>query len=586
MSPPIPISQLFTPSTRPQWLTTLLNNAAALGLETTSWQSGGQALTIVQLVANMLASGDAFVSGIAQAGFLDYAATGTVSYVTPDGVSVTSPVTPDPSIPAQNPNGQLGWLDALASSVYNVTRIGAMAASGLIAIANASGNTYGPYTAGSYHVANPDTAATYKNVNALTINPGAFVGGGISAASNTTPIQITTNSAHGRSTGDVVFVSGVLGNTAANGFFTITVTSGTQFKLNGSTGSGAYTSGGTVLVCQTATFIADVAGPGGTSGTGQIGQPITSAQGVSVSNLGPFVGAPWESNVDLAARCRAKLQALSPNGPGGAYDFFARSALSLLAAGTLTPSSTPGAPYNMSAPITRVETQSNPVTGVVNVIVANDAGPVGGCANLQVTGASNSTPIAITTTSAHGLSTGQSAIVKGVLGNTNANGTWTTVTVTGPTTFTLDGSVGNGSYAGGGVVDGGDLGGVDAVIQANVVPDSVTASVQSASTWNVAIVATVVVPQSQVAAYTAAAQAAVALFDKSLSIGGTNNGTGGFLPYLDVAGLLWAAGALNGQLSYVVSIPNLTVNGAKVDAAYPTAQSVAVLALTLTVQGV
>ncbi len=68
----------------------------------------------------------------------------------------------------------------------------------------------------------------------------------ISGATNATPIVITTTAAHLSVTGDTVEVSGVGGNTAAIGVWQITRISGTTFSLNGSVGSGAYTSGGTV----------------------------------------------------------------------------------------------------------------------------------------------------------------------------------------------------------------------------------------------------------------------------------------------------------------------------------------------------
>lgn len=67
----------------------------------------------------------------------------------------------------------------------------------------------------------------------------------ISAATNATPIAITST-AHGLSTGDTVVITGVGGNTAANGTWEVTVTSANAFTLDGSTGNGAYTSGGTV----------------------------------------------------------------------------------------------------------------------------------------------------------------------------------------------------------------------------------------------------------------------------------------------------------------------------------------------------
>ncbi len=71
------------------------------------------------------------------------------------------------------------------------------------------------------------------------------VTGSVTGASNAGPIVITTGTTTGLVTGDSVTVGGVNGNTAANGTFTITVLNSTQFQLNGTTGNGAYTSGGT-----------------------------------------------------------------------------------------------------------------------------------------------------------------------------------------------------------------------------------------------------------------------------------------------------------------------------------------------------
>lgn len=68
----------------------------------------------------------------------------------------------------------------------------------------------------------------------------------VTGATNATPIVVTAVG-HGRATGEVVQVAGVLGNTAANGTWTITVTGANTFSLTGSVGNGAYTSGGSVL---------------------------------------------------------------------------------------------------------------------------------------------------------------------------------------------------------------------------------------------------------------------------------------------------------------------------------------------------
>jgi hypothetical protein len=65
----------------------------------------------------------------------------------------------------------------------------------------------------------------------------------ITAATNATPIAITA-AAHGFLTGDSVRVTGVLGNTAANGLWTVTKVDANTFTLTGSVGNGAWTSGG------------------------------------------------------------------------------------------------------------------------------------------------------------------------------------------------------------------------------------------------------------------------------------------------------------------------------------------------------
>lgn len=65
----------------------------------------------------------------------------------------------------------------------------------------------------------------------------------ITAASNATPIVLDL--ANSLSNGDIIEVTGVLGNTAANGTFEVASVSGTQATLVGSDGNGAYTSGGT-----------------------------------------------------------------------------------------------------------------------------------------------------------------------------------------------------------------------------------------------------------------------------------------------------------------------------------------------------
>lgn len=94
---------------------------------------------------------------------------------------------------------------------------------------------------------------TRSSTTNVSVTPNAFA---VTAATNESPIKITTSTsnpggptAHGLATGDHVTISGVEGNTGANGNWTVTVTSATQFTLDGSSGNGNYTGGGIVQVC-------------------------------------------------------------------------------------------------------------------------------------------------------------------------------------------------------------------------------------------------------------------------------------------------------------------------------------------------
>ena len=571
------ISDLFTPAvsgvtTDPNatpadgsWLAQILANATTLQLQTTAWQPGGVERTINAIMAVLFSQSDVIVSTMAQGGFLDFAASGTVSYVALNGETVTAYVSPDPSIPEQNPDGKTTWLDILADSVYAVTRTPARAASGTMVFANTQGTPYGPYDVGTFHVANPTTNASYSNSASLTIAAQTLVGTKIDDATNASPITITTHTAHGLSTGQYVQIADVAGNTAANGVWEITVLSTTTFQLLGSTGNDSWmTSTGTVNVCTSGTFAADVAGTSGTSAARAITELVNSLTGVACTNLTAFFGVNWESNTALADRCRLRLQSLSPNGPHGAYEYFAKSAIDLLAAET--------PPVILSDAINRVLVQSSIINGTVTTTIANENGNVSGVTNLQVSDATATSPIEIQTASNHGLLTGDFVTISGVLGNTAANGTWA-ITVTGLDTFTLDGSTYSGTFSGGGVVEGGDLGQVDKIIQANCVPDDTTAITQSAVAFNVAVVATVTLPQAYATQYATAIQVAFASYFKGLPIGGS----GGVVEYDNIIGILYATAAGLGVSPGQMTSSGVTLNGGTSNLSYPGATYVAVL---------
>lgn len=71
---------------------------------------------------------------------------------------------------------------------------------------------------------------------------------------------------------------------------------------------------------------------------------------------------------------------------------------------------------------------------------------------IPISNATNTAPIVITTTIPHGWQTGFQVNIQGVTGNTNANASDITITVTGPSSFSLNGVNGNGAYVNGGTV--------------------------------------------------------------------------------------------------------------------------------------
>lgn len=450
------LAAINQPPTPDQWNDAEIGVANTLGLPTTSWQAGQPERTIFAVVANVMAQADVGASIAIQGGYLDFAASGTVTYVDATGTAQTIYVTPDPSIPAQNPTGQLGWLDVLADSVYNVQRILVAPASGTEALVNTSVSTYGPFAAGGYHVAQPGLPSkpTYSNKASLTIPPSTIVGGSIVSIGNSSGvILVTTASAHGLSTGAVVFILGADPTTSANGAWIVTVASGSSFSLTSSTYAASSGALGTVYSPTVDAFAADVGGTGSTAVTNNlVTTPVTSLIGVSVGNVGQWLGSDTESNLALANRCRLKLGSISNGGPSAAYVFFALSAQSY------TPLLNPPLTGRPSAPITRAISALDITTGTVTTTIANSAGPPSGASYPQ------------------------------------------------PGTPPPD--------------DGGDVYAVGAVIQAYAVPLGTRSIVQAATGISITVAITAYVPVASIAAATSVIQLAVPLYFAALPVGG------------------------------------------------------------------
>jgi len=368
------LPQLTAPVSAAQWNDFLLATATKLGISATDWEDGAPTRTTFAVFANALMIQDVDASLIAQSGFIDYAAFGSVTYTDVDGNTVTIKVTPDPSNIVENPTGALGALDVLADAVYDVQRRIKTAAGGVLAILNLAAGTFGPFAAGTYHAAQPGVASapTYSNTASLTIPPSATVGNVTGTANNAGAVKLTITG-HGFMTGDVIAVVGVLGTTAANGTWSVTVNDANHVTLDGSAYAGAYTGGGIAYAPTLAAFTADAAGTASNAAARTIVQAVTSIVGVSVANPAAWVGTDTETNAQVASRCRLKLSALSPGGPTGAYDYFA------IVAQDLAPGLTPPLTGRPSQPITKTKTSADRTTGTVTTTIANAAGaPTGG----------------------------------------------------------------------------------------------------------------------------------------------------------------------------------------------------------------
>lgn len=561
------------------WLGIMLTVASSLGLPTTSWQSGAPELTIFATEAVTCQQTDVQISIIAQGGFGQTAASGSVTFVTLQGVTVTTPVTPDPSNPSQNPTGALGWLDVWGQSNYNTTRLAAQAASGPVAIANVGANTPGPYASGTYHLANTTTGATYSNAASVTIPPSAIAGsGGVIAGVTVGPLFtiIQTQSAHGLTPGQSVYVqlptsSGVTifasGNpVAGSGFALVVATTTTTFQI-AVPSTGAWTSGGTVYLCTVATMTADPGyiGLPGSAAPGAVTTTITQNANVFCDNLLAWTGTNWESNAAYLARTLLSLASHSPNGPSQAYVYYAQTAQQFLSAEVN--------PYTLTNGPVQAFEFANPQTGIVTTVVGSatpasttlGANVTPGCAQNPIAGVTAANPAVITTQNAHGLTSGMSvtlsfpsgaaplALISALTGSFVA-------TVTGANTFSVPvNTTALGAWVAGGTVEGGDLGAIDGLLQANVVPDGTLAVTESALALPIQVTATVVVPQAYVNAYQLSVGVLLQALISSYAIGG-NSGSPG-VAYNDVIGALEEAGVVAiGQVSYVRAITSLVVS--------------------------
>lgn len=352
-------------------------------------------------------------------------------------------------------------------------------------------------------------------------------------------------------------------------------------------GQPTYSNSSTVTVlANTTTTVAIVAdagfpGPSGNIPQGTVLVLVTTLVGVTVSPLGSAASATsQETNALLLKRCQNKLGSLSPNGPSQAYQYVVTSLPtpgSQLPDGSTWTGPTALNPYGVRTAIDRSQTVLNTGAGVVDVYVANASGAPEGCVQAAISSVTNASPPIVSTTPTHGLSDGDFAIIKGVVGSTGVNNSisgvvaWYVKVNNAHSVYLYEDAGLNvpapapGVYTSGGTLDGGDVGMCDAAVQAQVVPDGTTAIVAAATVATVPFACTVYIKAnsslSDSQAIANITDAVIAYFS-TVPVGGIvgiEGGSTGVIPWSEV--LIQIAAANPGT----VSVGILLLNGVVAD---------------------
>jgi hypothetical protein len=307
----------------------------------------------------------------------------------------------------------------------------------------------------------------------------------ITGASNVmgAPIAITTAAPHSYTTGQQVSIVGVLGNTAANGTFTITLIDANTFSLDGTAGNGdvneSYAGGGLIISADTNQNIQTLVVASletATSSTANVVTQVLARTGVlpldpdtidqivrQTPNVDPTQFPTLIDAFTSVAKAAALFTALKVT--NAEFTFLAQNAATFgwLDLGALPVNPASVSPYTqleallMALRLNRRQPARFPRLFDIlgqwlqpNALPADLPTAIGG-PTITITAATNDSPIAVTTAAPHGLQSGEQMTISGVAGNRAANGTFR-ITVADNFKFTLDDTRGNGVYTGGGTV--------------------------------------------------------------------------------------------------------------------------------------
>lgn len=351
----VSLASLMTAETKATIYAKGLLLATTLGLPVTSWQTGDPTRSLYHHLAEVLSNLESRIVGFIQAGFLDYA-------------GATEPAS--------------SWLVLLADQVYGYTADEATSATPTITLSNAGGGEY-PFAVGEVVARSSVSGKTFHNTST-----GVLGSGPLSCTFQDAGDTVTRNG-HGLANGDAIqFVAittttGIstlttyyVVNQAANTFQVSATIGGAALPLT-TNGTGTY---GSVLELD---MVADEAGAESSVAVDEVDELVTTFLGVSIAASTAASATDAESAASIVLGCRAKLGALSPNGPADAYESVATDATKT---GTTA--------------ITKATVVADSATGDVTIYVA---GPSGGVAAGDVNDAQDAietwaTPLCITPT--------------------------------------------------------------------------------------------------------------------------------------------------------------------------------------------
>lgn len=257
--------------------------------------------------------------------------------------------------------------------------------------------------------------------NGVSVLPSVTRSGLVERLLDTNPVTITSTN-HGLTTGTQIMLQGIVNddpsiNHPANGLHTITRIDNNRFRVdlvNGLAPGVLYAGGGAWYVPE---FRSDGTIRGLVTVDMQASIPQGTIRAATNANPGPIVITSPNHGLTTGQRVRVS----NVNGNTAA---------------------------NGVQKVTVIDADTFSLDATVGNGVYDTSAGFGTWTGNVITGASNNAPILITSPG-HGLQTGEEIRVTGILGNSAANGTFK-VSVVDANTFRLDGSIGNGTYGGGG----------------------------------------------------------------------------------------------------------------------------------------